>query len=45
METKKINHILKKYKKMFEALENYDKLKELPPQKKKSRKMQCIKIK
>ena len=34
METKKINYILKKYKKLFEALENYDKTRELPSQRK-----------
>ena len=34
METKKINHILNKYKKLFEALENYDKTRELPTHRK-----------
>ncbi|MDD5149112.1 MAG: hypothetical protein PHC28_01345 [Flavobacterium sp.] len=30
MEQKKINYILEKYKEMFEALENYDKTRQLP---------------
>ena len=30
METKKINYILKKYKELFDILENYDKTRELP---------------
>ncbi len=34
MEQKRINHILKKYKELFEALENYDKTRELSFQKK-----------
>jgi hypothetical protein len=34
METKKINYILKKYKELFEALENYDKIRELPSSRK-----------
>ncbi len=34
METKKINYILNKYKELFEALENYDKTRELPSQRK-----------
>ena len=31
---KKIKHILSKYKELFEALENYDKTRELPFQRK-----------
>ena len=34
MQSKKIKHILKKYKRIFEALENYDKTRELPFQRK-----------
>jgi len=34
MNQKKINKILKKYKYVFETLENYDKTRELPFQKK-----------
>ncbi len=34
MERKKINHILKKYKELFEALENYDKIRYLPSNRK-----------
>ena len=34
METKRINYILKKYKELFLALENYDKTRELPTQRK-----------
>ncbi len=34
MNTKKINSILRKYKVLFEALENYDKTRELPSQRK-----------
>ena len=34
MNTKKINSILRKYKDLFEALENYDKTRELPSQRK-----------
>lgn len=34
METKKINRILKKYKELFETLQNYDKTRELPSQRK-----------
>ena len=30
METKKIKHILEKYKELFDILENYDKTRELP---------------
>lgn len=30
METKKIKHILKKYKELFETLEDYDRTRELP---------------
>ena len=34
MEIRKINYILKKYKELFEALENYDKTREFPSQRK-----------
>ena len=34
MEEKQINYILRKYKDLFEALENYDKTRELPSQRK-----------
>ncbi len=34
METKKINRILKKYKELFQALEEYDKTRELPTHRK-----------
>lgn len=34
MKTKKINYILKKYKELFDILENYDKTRELPFQRK-----------
>ena len=34
LDNKKIQHILKKYKRVFEMLENYDKTKELPFQRK-----------
>ena len=34
METKKIKRILKKYKELFQTLEEYDKTKELPTQRK-----------
>ncbi|MDP2947906.1 MAG: hypothetical protein Q8N88_07365 [Nanoarchaeota archaeon] len=34
MEQKQINHILKKYKELFDYLENYDNTRELPFQKK-----------
>ena len=34
MQSDKINKILKKYKDVFEALENYDKTRELPFQRK-----------
>ena len=37
MQSNKIRKILKKYKEAFEALENYDKTRELPFQKKKNR--------
>ena len=30
MKTKKINYILRKYKKLFDILENYDRTRELP---------------
>ena len=34
MDQKKINKIMKKYKEVFETLENYDKTRELPFQRK-----------
>ena len=34
MEQEKINHILNKYKEIFETLENYDKTRILPSQRK-----------
>jgi len=34
METKKINYILNKYKELFDALETYDRTRELPSQRK-----------
>jgi len=34
MKTKKIKYILKKYKELFESLENYDKTREIPSRKK-----------
>lgn len=34
MKTKTINHILKEYKNLFKALEDYDKTRELPSQRK-----------
>ena len=34
METKKIKHILNKYKELFESLENYDKTREIPSRRK-----------
>ena len=34
METKQISRIMKKYKELFEALENYDKTRELPSHRK-----------
>ena len=34
METKKIEYILKKYKELFDTLENYDKTMELPSHRK-----------
>jgi hypothetical protein len=34
MKTKKIKYILKKYKELFVALENYDKTRELPTHRK-----------
>ena len=34
METKQINNILEKYKELFEALENYDKTRQLPSHRK-----------
>jgi len=34
METKKINYILNKYKELFDALETYDRTREIPSQRK-----------
>jgi hypothetical protein len=34
METKKIKHILKKYKELFDILEKYDRTRELPSHRK-----------
>jgi hypothetical protein len=34
METKKINYILNKYKELFDALEAYDRTREIPSQRK-----------
>ena len=34
MQTKKINYILNKYKELFDALETYDRTREIPSQRK-----------